>query len=369
MINSLDAMDSVHEGLLEHLLSVQKASFGGDRSAAGRYAAEQRWKGHVKQDDGGRDTVEKLTKDATTLKANFDAFLDRGRYEEQQKGILTQEEWKTYSGNQQYVSVIINSKKEIVPSVKLLELEQRVCKIGERARAIAEKNIAGQQTGLEQTGLDPKLVLHLSWEQKFERRKTAEYKNVMEEMGISVGGKLKLMGSATYTRTNLERHVNEIFPSKVIKDVRAMFPTMKVQKNSSGGGAFYSVQGIIDTDGTRVTDVHEYMHAVTFASPIARVMENAFLERRRMGDPARTREQYDVKQRISKLEPYRNGSTNYVTDKLTDPYAGKKYYHQLDGPTESLTRGLQYLIADTWKSQDEDHKNMTMGTLIMIGLA
>lgn len=27
-----------------------KASFGGDRSAAGRYAAEQRWKGHVKQD-------------------------------------------------------------------------------------------------------------------------------------------------------------------------------------------------------------------------------------------------------------------------------------------------------------------------------
>ena len=26
-----------------------KASFGGDRSAAGRYAAEQRWKGHQKK--------------------------------------------------------------------------------------------------------------------------------------------------------------------------------------------------------------------------------------------------------------------------------------------------------------------------------
>jgi hypothetical protein len=26
---------------------LHKASFGGDRSAAGRYAAEQRWKGHV----------------------------------------------------------------------------------------------------------------------------------------------------------------------------------------------------------------------------------------------------------------------------------------------------------------------------------
>lgn len=33
---------------LRALYSLEKASFGGDRSAAGRYAAEQRWKGHVK---------------------------------------------------------------------------------------------------------------------------------------------------------------------------------------------------------------------------------------------------------------------------------------------------------------------------------
>ena len=352
MINSLDAMDSVHEGLLEHLLSVQKASFGGDRSAAGRYAAEQRWKGHVKQDDGGRDTVEKLTKDATTLKADFDAFLDSGRYEEQQKGILTQEEWKTYSGNQQYVVTDINGVKTRVPSVKLLELEQRVCKIGERARAFAAEKFPEFQTMNERN-----------------KNATIEYRNVMKEMGIQMGAKLKIKGTKTYTPTHFERNVNEIFPSKAIEGVNAMFPTMKVQKNGTGGGAFYSVQGIIDTDGTRVTDVHEYMHAVTFASPIARVMENAFLERRRMGDPARTREQYDVKERITELESYEYSSTNYVKDKLTDPYAGKKYYHELDGPTESLTRGLQYLIADTYKSTDEDHKNMTMGTLIMIGLA
>lgn len=35
------------------LKSFQKASFGGDRSAAGRYAAEQRWKGHVKKEPAG----------------------------------------------------------------------------------------------------------------------------------------------------------------------------------------------------------------------------------------------------------------------------------------------------------------------------
>ena len=35
--------------------ALAKASFGGDRSAAGRYAAEQRWKGHVKQSSESHD--------------------------------------------------------------------------------------------------------------------------------------------------------------------------------------------------------------------------------------------------------------------------------------------------------------------------
>jgi len=38
---------------LRALYSLEKASFGGDRSAAGRYAAEQRWKGHVKREGAG----------------------------------------------------------------------------------------------------------------------------------------------------------------------------------------------------------------------------------------------------------------------------------------------------------------------------
>jgi len=51
-------------------LALDKASFGGDRSAAGRYAAEQRWKGHQKKDDkptGGRTTDQKLAEGPTTL--------------------------------------------------------------------------------------------------------------------------------------------------------------------------------------------------------------------------------------------------------------------------------------------------------------
>jgi len=61
MIDSLDDLDFVHEGLLELMRSKQsddtgladliKASFGGDRSAAGRYAANIRWQGNEKGND------------------------------------------------------------------------------------------------------------------------------------------------------------------------------------------------------------------------------------------------------------------------------------------------------------------------------
>ena len=49
---------------------LHKASFGGDRSAAGRYAAEQRWKGHVKRQTrtgGNRSTDEQLSQGPQNL--------------------------------------------------------------------------------------------------------------------------------------------------------------------------------------------------------------------------------------------------------------------------------------------------------------
>lgn len=48
--------------------SLGKASFGGDRSAAGRYAAEQRWKNHRKKDDGGKGRSERREKFSANVK-------------------------------------------------------------------------------------------------------------------------------------------------------------------------------------------------------------------------------------------------------------------------------------------------------------
>lgn len=47
-----------------------KASFGGDRSAAGRYAAEQRWKGHVKSEPQGDEA-------SMRLKAEFESEQEK----------------------------------------------------------------------------------------------------------------------------------------------------------------------------------------------------------------------------------------------------------------------------------------------------
>jgi hypothetical protein len=90
-----------------------------------------------------------------------------------------------------------------------------------------------------------------------------------------------------------------------------------------------------------------------------------------MGDPKRTREQYDVSERITAIEPYDSVRGKYggayVKDQLSDPYAGRKY--SLGGATESLTRGLEFLVADRFNSDDDDHKNFTLGALIMAGTA
>lgn len=50
IVQNQDPIAYIAQMRKQSLVDLMKASFGGDRSAAGRYAAEQRWKGHKKQD-------------------------------------------------------------------------------------------------------------------------------------------------------------------------------------------------------------------------------------------------------------------------------------------------------------------------------
>lgn len=70
---------------LRALYSLEKASFGGDRSAAGRYAAEQRWKGHRKADTKSEPRVSanlrtQLSLIGHAMKSVEDAGVSYARY-------------------------------------------------------------------------------------------------------------------------------------------------------------------------------------------------------------------------------------------------------------------------------------------------
>jgi hypothetical protein len=205
--------------------------------------------------------------------------------------------------------------------------------------------------------------------QRNEKKLADAYADVMRGMGIDIGRPPQTVKDGKYDR-KLQEDVREIFPSRIVAEVQKSFGAIRTIK-IPGGGSWNTIGSVMKTSGGRSTNLHEFMHAATYADPVLRSLENAFLERRRMGDPKRTREQYDVSERITALEPYdsvrgKYGGT-YVKDQLSDPYAGRKY--SLGGATESLTRGLEFLVADRFNSDDDDHKNFTLGALIMAGTA
>jgi len=109
---------------IANLESLLKASFGGDRSAAGRYAAEQRWKGHVKQDKGKKLSDKSLSEqiDETARKLSDASKLYLG-------GVRS--DYET-TQDRAFVKVLIRGKTFEVPSLPVMEAEASVNALGKR---------------------------------------------------------------------------------------------------------------------------------------------------------------------------------------------------------------------------------------------
>jgi hypothetical protein len=152
---------------------LEKASFGGDRSAAGRYAAEQRWKGHVKQEPssgGPRDAIkaeakrlQKVLAESQTIgEANIQTYgflrddvvfggIDTYDSIEGLKmvsmGIPQQ---MTKDGKLRRQSVrwseedILNNSFVKIPSPELMRLEKQVNKLGQSALEYADAELKAQ---------------------------------------------------------------------------------------------------------------------------------------------------------------------------------------------------------------------------------
>ena len=149
-----DLIELLRQVDLEEIL---KASFGGDRSAAGRYAAEQRWKGHVKREDKGKDgkTLRDATAEVSALLRQINGMLE---YPTSDKGSfgnpMTPEEYEASSATSFrfiYVKTGKNGKVMLVPSKQSMEAERRVNELGQQAfkevgaRLVAEGTITQKE--------------------------------------------------------------------------------------------------------------------------------------------------------------------------------------------------------------------------------
>ncbi len=150
-IPTLEEMDDAVEGLLElfeeddseSLADLIKASFGGDRSAAGRYAAEQRWKNHQKKEEeakgreGGGSLDDEIRRVSGLLKAvgNLPPLPLTGSPDRPLAGLADRVvELSDYenSRDSQFVDVVIKGKPFTVVSQAVIEAEQEVNALGKR---------------------------------------------------------------------------------------------------------------------------------------------------------------------------------------------------------------------------------------------
>lgn len=166
---------------------VEKASFGGDRSAAGRYAAEQRWKGHVKDkpsSDGPRDAIireakrlQKALADSQTIGEEqikvysfrdddevFDALDTYDSITGLKMVSMNIPQQTSKDGKLRRQSVrwseknFLNNSFVKVPSPELMRLEKQVNKLGQSALEYADAELKRQGVS-EETILAEKQVV------------------------------------------------------------------------------------------------------------------------------------------------------------------------------------------------------------------
>jgi PAS domain-containing protein len=129
----------VRQVTLEEML---KASFGGDRSAAGRYAAEQRWKNHQKKEDDakgreGKGSLDDEIRRVSGLLKAVGNLPPLATYR-----VVELSDYENSRGSQ-FVDVVIKGKPFTVVSQAVIEAEQAVNALGKRVMTeVTQKLVA-----------------------------------------------------------------------------------------------------------------------------------------------------------------------------------------------------------------------------------
>lgn len=162
-MSGIESLDDLDEGALGDLFrqlqleDLVKASFGGDRSAAGRYAAEQRWKNHRKKEEDakGRQGGGSLDDEITRATGMLSAVEKLPEYDPDR--VIRPEDYDSYSGTKFVYVWGKRGTRYLVVTKQVLEAEAAVNALGKRvAQQLGEELVASGE--ITPTQLDEALV-------------------------------------------------------------------------------------------------------------------------------------------------------------------------------------------------------------------
>jgi hypothetical protein len=206
------------------------------------------------------------------------------------------------------------------------------------------------------------------------------FAEVLKDLGVSgqsqIGTPDQLrISSGTASKVLKDKFVKQIhtyFPASVIQNFKDKYPQGLKLTKSNSGGHWSGLQAKIQSDLTLSTNLHEFMHAVTYADPRANFVERAFYMRRRTnGGRGNQPIQERVKNGWEKPKKTYDGGlgkrsdSDYIRDEFHSQYTGRYY---ADGYTETMTTGLDRIAGRGSSIEDQDHTNTVIGLLVAIGL-
>jgi hypothetical protein len=206
------------------------------------------------------------------------------------------------------------------------------------------------------------------------------FAEVLKDLGVSgqsqIGTSDQLrISSGTASKELKDKFVKQIhtyFPASTIQTFKNKYPQGLKLTKSNSGGHWVDSQVKIQSDLTLETNLHEFMHAVTYADPRANFVERAFYMRRRTdGGRGNQPIQERVKNGWEKPKKTYDGGrgkrsdSEYIRDEFHSEYTGR-YYDS--GHTETMTTGLDRIAGRGSSIEDQDHTNTVIGLLVAIGL-
>jgi hypothetical protein len=351
---------------------IEKATFGGDRSAAAQYAARVRWGNRGKGQLTDEEFVAQIQGEVQSIGDDMRTLLG-----EDENGLMNEPTVGVFTS----IDEIDNSKvlwenattNEFEASPQLAELHDRTLEVGwqitERARISADKRISeGDYTNLEK-------------------------ENILAEEEMKLVGMIRPVGGERLTEFggvspnsefgSMVGDVSQKFPDAWTADARTYYTSkasLEFQVAEGGGphagGSFgrsgnkHRIQLLLSEDGDfgeKVAISHEMGHLMDTVRPSAVTLSHGFMAYRTRTSSTGQSRSGETLSSLTQTTPRKKMLRDSTEDgHFMSSYAGRKYTTNGRGRTESseiLTMVYESIIGGRGYTPDKEHRAFAIGVL------